>query len=107
MNLSQFLELVALPAFGGVCWLIWSIRGEIRQDMTRHREATDEELTRVLRELEALRQQTSQWQLEVVRGYATKSELERLESRIVGAIERLEAKFDKYLAATARAPDEV
>lgn len=84
-----------LGLLGGI-WKVWSI---IEGKITEARKSLEKEVDRQGAEVEAARAQLAAWQLEIVRSYATKAELDKLENRIVAAIERLELKLEGYFKA--------
>jgi len=106
VDLFEILKLVAVPGAGGVLWLVWHLNRETRAQTTEAVKAQAEEVRRELtatvkrveeahEELQAQRVQQSALQLELAKHYATKQDVERLENRVVGLLERLSAKVDK------------
>lgn len=72
---------------------IWNV---IENKITDTRKSVEKEMARQASEVASCRTDLGAWQLEIVRSYATKAELDKLENRIVTAIERLELKMDGY-----------
>jgi predicted membrane protein len=48
-------------------------------------------------EMSIITNDINQWKLTVVQTYATKAELEKMEARIMGALDKLDVKLDKVL----------
>lgn len=92
MDWLNFVQLVALPAFAFLFHKLTKVESAVEDKIAKHTEKTAEDI-------DTVRENVSNWQLVVVRDYATRAELERLENRIVGAIERLETKLDKKFEA--------
>jgi predicted membrane protein len=48
-------------------------------------------------EMKVIGEDVNKWKLTVVEHYATKQELEKMESRIMGALDRLDVKLERVL----------
>jgi len=92
----QFLELIAIPAFGLLFWYVQKVQDKSEKHGDKAIDHADKSAEKLNEEMESVRTQLGAWQIEVMRTYATRAEVERLENRIVGAIERLEKKIDSH-----------
>jgi hypothetical protein len=102
MDWKDFIEIVAVPLFGGMVWLLWKTRDdclgkvkETQEDLDQFKNRVYIRLDEAHAEVAGVRTQVSSWQLEIVRTYATKTDLEKLEKRIDAGFDRLETKIDK------------
>jgi hypothetical protein len=84
MDWMNFVTIVAAPAGAILATYIYKID-----------EKTTAALSRKDEEIESVRAQLGAWQLEVVRNYVTRSEIERLEARILAAIDKLSVSIEK------------
>ena len=102
MDWKDFIEIVAVPLYGGMMWLLWRTREdcltklkETQEDLDQFKNRAYARLDNAHSEVADVRTQVSSWQLEIVRTYATKTDLEKLEARIDAGFSRLEVKLDK------------
>lgn len=102
MDWKDFIQVVAVPLYTGTLWLVWRIREdclgklkEIEDDLDQFKNRAYQRLDNAHTEVADVRTQVSSWQLEIVRTYATKTDLEKLEARIDAGFNRLEVKLDK------------
>lgn len=84
MDWMNFVTIVAAPVAVVLATYIYKID-----------EKTTAALARKDEEIESVRAQLGAWQLEVVRNYVTRSEIERLEARILAAIDKLSISIEK------------
>lgn len=105
MDWKDFIELIAIPILVGVLWLIWRMRDECIAQSKAAQEDLDQFKNRAYLRIDSahtevadMRTQVASWQLEIVRTYATKSDLEKLEKRIDAGFDRLEIKLDKLVS---------
>lgn len=104
MDWKDFIEIVAVPLYGGVMWLLWRTRDdclaklkETQEDLDQFKNRAYQRLDSAHAEVADVRTQVSSWQLEIVRTYATKTDLEKLEARIDAGFNRIESKIDKLV----------
>jgi hypothetical protein len=104
MGWKDFIEIIAVPLYGGMVWLLWKTRDDCLTKLKETQEDLDQFKNRAYARLDSahtevadVRTQVSSWQLEIVRTYATKSDLEKLEKRIDAGFDRLELKLDKLV----------
>lgn len=90
MDWLQFLDMVLLPIGLALVGYFYKTSYDLRKEM-----AAVEISTR--QEMHALNEDVNSWKLSVVQNYATKLEMEKMEARIMVALERLDAKLDRVL----------
>ena len=84
MDWMNFVTVVAAPVAVILATYIYKID-----------EKTTAALARKDQEIQSVRAQLGAWQLEVVRNYVTRSQIERLEARILAAIEKVSLAIQK------------
>lgn len=89
-TLLPIIQALIIPVIGGVIYYINTLNT-----------AQNKELDRMSTEMNAMRNNVNAWQLQIVQTYATKAELERIESKIIGAIEKLDNRLERALAAAS------
>jgi hypothetical protein len=111
MEWKDFIEIIAVPLYGGMMWLLWRTRDDCLAKLKETQEDLDQFKSRACllmdnahEEVADVRTQVSSWQLEIVRTYATKTDLEKLEKRIDAGFDRIEAKLDKIVERRVHAP---
>lgn len=102
MDWKDFIEVVAVPLYGAMMWLLWKTREdclaklkETQEDLDQFKNRAYLRMDNAHTEVADVRTQVSSWQLEIVRTYATKTDLEKLEARIDAGFNRIETKLDK------------
>lgn len=80
MDWLQFLDLIAIP-------LSALVVGFFYNRYVKHENKMDE-----------LQKNVDEWKLMVVQTYATKQELEKMETRILSSLDRMEGKLERVLA---------
>jgi hypothetical protein len=79
MDLTQILDVILLPIGLAVVAYFYQTANALRNDLAN----TLDDLNK--------------WKLSVVQTYATKGEVEKMEARIIGALERLDVKIERVL----------
>lgn len=79
MDLVQILDVILLPIGLAVVAYFYQTANVLRKDLA----TTLEDL--------------NMWKLSVVQTYATKGEVEKMEARIMSALERLDVKIERVL----------
>lgn len=92
-GLLWWITVIDIPALSGLFWLITRTRKE-NESATRHLHELLEVRSSQLRET------LSAFKLEVVKNYASISEMKDLETRIVSHLLRIESKLDKTALKT-------
>jgi hypothetical protein len=93
--LKTALPIVATGLAGLAGWAFKTLSSRLEEVMKQ----AEARAKRAEDEVENIRSQVAAWQLESLKGFATKQELEKLERRIDEGFARLEAKLDRVLAA--------
>lgn len=115
IDIFSLLKWLLVPGVGGLLWLIWHFRGEgkaelqaaearhkseieaLQKEHAQFRERTYKRIDEAHDEVATLHTQVAAWQLEIVRTYATKSELEKVVAQILAGFEKLEARLDRLI----------
>lgn len=79
MDWIQFLDVILLPIGLALVGYFYKTSADLRKQMS---DITDD---------------MNKWKLSVVQTYATKHEVEKMETRIMGALERLDVKLERVL----------
>lgn len=85
-----WITMVELPVIGGLFWLVWRIRRETEQSLEADRRRSDAALA-------ALTQAVADYKLVVAQTYASVTDVNEVERRLVGHLLRIEAKLDYRL----------
>ena len=96
MEWLAFVQIVAIPLFVALATAVYKVHDKHSSFVEKHNDDLNKLSERHGEEIDSLRAQQAAWQLEVVKNYVTRPEIERLEMRIVQIIERLEGKMEKY-----------
>ena len=95
-DLLQFIEIIVVPIIGYIFLHINKLEKRLNDKIGNDSIASNKANDKLHEEMARVQSEMSAWQLEVVRNYATRAELEKLEQRIIGAIERLEKKIEAH-----------
>lgn len=91
LSVQEILQMVVFPALGIVVWYFREAVAKLEKQI----EALEDTLVHQKNNI-------SQWQLQIVQNYVTKNELERLEMRILSALDRLSEKVEKAMLRETR-----
>jgi hypothetical protein len=80
MDWIKFVELVGLPIAGTAFYLLWNQLKSLKSDV------------------HGLETELATWKLDFVRTYVTRSELEKIETKILGAIEKLDNRLERLFS---------
>jgi hypothetical protein len=86
MTFNELVQTIIFPALGGVCWYFREQNAQLKEKVN----ALEANIVHTKNGI-------NQWQIQVVQNYVTKAELERLEHRILSALDRLSDKVEKSL----------
>lgn len=95
-ELLPFIEIIVAPIIGYIFLHIHKLEKRLNEKINNDSVASSKANDKLYEEMARVQGEMSAWQLEVVRNYATRAELEKLEQRIIGAIERLEKKIETH-----------
>lgn len=114
IEIFDLLKWLLLPGIAALLWLIWKFRAEHQKELEKVEERHKSELEHMGEEYKQFRERTykridqaheetrkmsdmiSAWQLEMVRTYATKAELDKVVAQISVGFEKIEARLDRY-----------
>lgn len=88
VEFSNILSAILIPIALATVSYFWNYAQALKED-NKKLEAS------IQKEIADVRKTLNDWQLTIVSNYATKSEMEKMEMKIMTALERLETKIDR------------
>lgn len=100
MTIVEFISIITailVPICLAAAAYFWDIARELKKNNEDLEAAIDKEIGEVRKTL-------GDWQLTIVSTYATKSEMEKMEMRIITALDRMDVKLDRALHIHSHIP---